>query len=402
MPEGNEIWYFSPSDTVRTDVDNVKQTWWWQLVEKGGFKLGENESYSGATISYRDYDGADYRARSFITRLPRAGSPDILLIFGATNDSWAGVPVGEYDFSLQAPDSLLYTFRPAMCRLASEAIDRYPGTQIYFVINSELRLEIVESIKTVCDHYALPYIQLENIDKKRGHPTRKGMKSIADQIGRRISKAKFDASDYANYKHYAATNNDLKKQEKGRCRVVLMGNSITDFWPERGGKLFREHPEIVGRGISGQTSWQFLLRFRKDVVELRPEVVVINYGTNDIAENSGPYDEDTTFGNICSMVDIARANSIKVVLASCLPAEGFSWRPQVKDAMDKIKSLNERVKAYAQKEKIPYVDYFSAMVSGDGRAMNPEYANETPAVHPNEKGYDVMAGILLKNLKKMR
>ncbi len=206
-----------------------------------------------------------------------------------------------------------------------------------------------------------------------------------------------DAPDYANYKRYREANSALAR-DSAKVRVVLMGNSITDFWPGRAPAMFERNPDIIGRGIAGQTSWQFLLRFRQDVVDLNPEIVVINYGTNDIAENSGPYNEDTTFANVCSMVDIARANGIKVVLASCLPAEGFSWRPEIKDAMPKIISLNNRVREFADSHGIPYVDYFNALVNPEKTAMDPKYADENPAVHPNLAGYTVMEQILLPYL----
>ena len=209
-----------------------------------------------------------------------------------------------------------------------------------------------------------------------------------------------NAPQFANFQRYAADNALLPESREGR--IILMGNSITDFWPQRGPHLFEMHPEIIGRGIAGQTSFQFLLRFRQDVVDLNPEAVVINYGTNDIAENSGPYSEDLTFGNVKSMVDIARANGIKVILASCLPAEGFSWRPEIKDAMPKIKSLNARVKAYAESEGIPFVDYFSALVNSEGTAMDPKYADETPAVHPNRAGYDVMEKLLIEAINEIQ
>lgn len=205
-----------------------------------------------------------------------------------------------------------------------------------------------------------------------------------------------NAVDFANLQRYGEANRQLAQAPK----VVLMGNSITDFWPERGSHLFETHPEIVGRGIAGQTSFQFLLRFRQDVVDLHPEIVVINYGTNDIAQNAGPYNEDVTFGNVLSMVDIARANGIKVVLASCLPAEGFSWRPELSGAMDKIRSLNARVKSYAAENAVPYVDYFSALVNDEGTAMKAEYADESPAVHPNALGYSIMEALLLEALDK--
>ena len=212
-----------------------------------------------------------------------------------------------------------------------------------------------------------------------------------------IAKAT-DAMEFANFNRYASANAELTEKPK----VVLMGNSITDFWPSRGSHLFEAHPEFTGRGIAGQTSFQFLLRFREDVVNLDPEIVVINYGTNDIALNSGAYDEDITFGNVLSMVDIAKANGIKVVLASCLPAEGFSWRPEVTDAMDKIRKLNARVRAYAEANGIPYADYFSALINDEGTAMNPEYADEKPAVHPNAVGYGVMEEILLSALEEVK
>lgn len=207
--------------------------------------------------------------------------------------------------------------------------------------------------------------------------------------------------DFANWKRYATQNKELGAPAKGEKRVVLFGNSITDGWPGARPKFFEKN-KLIGRGIGGQTSYQFLLRFREDVINLQPKVVVINYGTNDIAENTGDYDEDLTFGNVVSMVELARYNKIKVILTSCLPAGGFSWRPSVTDSMEKIRSLNERVKTYAEANKIPYVDYFSAMVAEDGSGMKPELASDTPGVHPNVKGYEVMEKLLLPEIKKAR
>jgi lysophospholipase L1-like esterase len=180
-----------------------------------------------------------------------------------------------------------------------------------------------------------------------------------------------------------------------------MGNSITDGWPHTRPDFFKNN-NLIGRGIGGQTSYQFLLRFREDVINLQPKVVVINYGTNDIAENTGPYDEDLTYGNVLSMVELARYHKCKVILTSCLPAGGFSWRPAITDGMDKISSLNARVKAYAEANKIPYVDYFNAMLNEDGTAMNPELANDNPGVHPNAAGYAIMESLLLPVIKKLR
>lgn len=207
---------------------------------------------------------------------------------------------------------------------------------------------------------------------------------------------------FANFGRYGQANVELGAPAKKAKRVVLMGNSITDGWPGTSPQFFKDHPYIIGRGISGQTSYQFLLRFRQDVLDLKPKVVVINYGTNDIALNTGPYDEDKTFGNVVNMVELARYNKIKVVLASCLPAGGFGWRPEVTDAMAKVRHLNARVQEYAKKNKIPYVDYFSAMVSTDGSEMNPAYAKDKPGIHPNAEGYAVMESLLLPVIEKLR
>lgn len=207
--------------------------------------------------------------------------------------------------------------------------------------------------------------------------------------------------EFGNWKRYAKANKELGAPAKGEKRVVLMGNSITDGWPHTRPDFFKNN-NLIGRGIGGQTSYQFLLRFREDVINLQPKVVVINYGTNDIAENTGPYDEDLTYGNVLSMVELARYHKCKVILTSCLPAGGFSWRPAITDGMDKIRSLNARVKAYAEANKIPYVDYFNAMLNEDGTAMNPELANDNPGVHPNAAGYAIMESLLLPVIKKLR
>ena len=207
--------------------------------------------------------------------------------------------------------------------------------------------------------------------------------------------------EFGNWKRYAKANKELGDPAKGEKRVVLMGNSITDGWPHTRPDFFKNN-NLIGRGIGGQTSYQFLLRFREDVINLQPKVVVINYGTNDIAENTGPYDEDLTYGNVLSMVELARYHKCKVILTSCLPAGGFSWRPAITDGMDKIRSLNARVKAYAEANKIPYVDYFNAMLNEDGTAMKAELANDNPGVHPNAAGYAIMESLLLPVIKKLR
>ena len=181
MPATNELWYYGKNGEQKTDVKNVRQTWWHQVIRENGWRLSINNSYSGATISYSGYDGNDYSARSFNTRMDNLGQPDIIFIFGATNDSWAGSPIGDYKYEgITKAD--LYQFRPALAHMLQWMTDRYINTEIYFLLNNELREEINSSVKTICKYYAVPVIELKDIDKISGHPSVKGMRQIADQV----------------------------------------------------------------------------------------------------------------------------------------------------------------------------------------------------------------------------
>lgn len=180
-PATNELWYYAQGERGRTDVMDVSQTWWHQLIANQGWKLCVNNSYSGATISYTGYSGNDYSARSFLTRMKDLGCPDIIFIFGATNDSWAGSPIGEYQYDNLAKANL-WNFRPAMALMLDWMTKRYLGADIYFILNDGLRAEINESVKTICQHYGVKCIELGGIDKQSGHPSVKGMKQIAEQV----------------------------------------------------------------------------------------------------------------------------------------------------------------------------------------------------------------------------
>ena len=198
-------------------------------------------------------------------------------------------------------------------------------------------------------------------------------------------------NDWARLGRYANANKELSVPAKKENRVVFMGNSITEGWVEIRPDFFNENG-YIGRGIGGQTSYQFVVRFRPDVINLKPKLVVINAGTNDVAENTGPFDLQTTFGNIVSMVELAKANKIKVILTSVLPAAKFSWNKGITDAPDKIEALNALIKEYAKKHKIPYVDYYNPMVTGPERALNPAYSKD--GVHPTAEGYEVMEALI--------
>ena len=184
-PETNEMWYYAQGERGRTDVLDVRQTWWHQLIKNKGWKLCVNNFYSGSTISYSGYSGNDYSQRSFLTRMKDLGCPDVIFIFGATNDSWAGAPIGDYQYE-QLHKANFWTFRPAMARMLEWMTARYVGADIYFLLNDGLKDEINQSVKTICEHYGVQCIELHDIDKQSGHPSVKGMQQIAEQVAAAI------------------------------------------------------------------------------------------------------------------------------------------------------------------------------------------------------------------------
>lgn len=212
------------------------------------------------------------------------------------------------------------------------------------------------------------------------------------------SNAQADDRDWGNLQRYAKENAEVKQWPEERRRVVFMGNSITENWAAMRPSFFSDNG-YVGRGISGQTSYQFVVRFRQDVVYLKPQIVVINVATNDVAENTGPYNEDNTFANIETMVDLARANGIKVILTSTLPAAKFRWNPRITDAAEKIARLNDRICEYAALNGIPFVDYYTQMVTGSDHRLNPAYSKD--GVHPTVAGYEVMEPLIQAEIERL-
>lgn len=186
QPDTNWVWYFDPAKTMNTDVTSVRETWWHQYIKQHGYRLCVNNSFSGSTICNSGYkrgnpDFADYSDRSFVTRMNNLGCPDIIFIFGGTNDAWAGSPIGEYKYADWTKEDL-FAFRPAMAKMLAYMLDRYPNVDIYFMLNDGLQEEINESVKTICEHYQVPCIVLKGIDKSNGHPSVKGMTQIREQV----------------------------------------------------------------------------------------------------------------------------------------------------------------------------------------------------------------------------
>ena len=177
----NAVWYFQGKQK-KTDVTDVEQTWWHMLLKEKGWKLECNNSFSGSTICYTGYRKEDSQNRSFHNRLRYLGSPDIILVFGATNDCWAKSPIGDYKYSDWTKKDL-YSFRPAMAAMCDGLKKRYPNVDIYFIMNCDLTETITTSCRTICNHYGIPMIELHDVDKINGHPSIKGMKTIAEQVG---------------------------------------------------------------------------------------------------------------------------------------------------------------------------------------------------------------------------
>jgi lysophospholipase L1-like esterase len=191
------------------------------------------------------------------------------------------------------------------------------------------------------------------------------------------------AQDWPGLCRYRAANDKLRSSGES-SRVVFMGDSITENWSLADPQFFEKG--VVNRGIGGQTTPQMLVRFRSDVIALKPQTVHIMAGTNDVAGNTGPTTAQDVKNNIVSMVELARANGIRVVLGSIPPAATFNWRPDI-DPVPQIKALNAWLREYAIQNRLEYIDYYSALAGPSGE-LRRELGND--GVHPNRDGYRVM------------
>ena len=211
-----------------------------------------------------------------------------------------------------------------------------------------------------------------------------------------MNLSELHTQDWPNLNKYKSQNEQLKSSKNTENRVVFMGNSITELW-------LNIHPEFfngknyINRGISGQTTPQMLIRFRQDVIDLSPRIVVILAGINDIAENTGPSSIEMIENNIISMVELAKSNNIQVILCSVLPAEKFPWSRKINPA-EIVVNLNQKIRDYAKKNNIMYVDYFSEMANKNN-GMKEGLAND--GIHPNKSGYLIMEPLLQKAINQL-
>ena len=197
-----------------------------------------------------------------------------------------------------------------------------------------------------------------------------------------------DNLDWPDLSKYKKENHELRLQSNPGRRVVFMGDSITEGWSALYPNFF-QNKNYINRGISGQTTPQMLVRFRADVIDLKPSAVAILAGTNDIAENTGPSNVKMITDNIFSMADLADAHKIKVILCSVLPVYKYPWKT-ILDPPSFIYEVNTMLKDYCLNKNYKYIDYFSQMVN-EKKGLDESLSED--GVHPNEKGYKIMSRV---------
>ena len=228
---------------------------------------------------------------------------------------------------------------------------------------------------------------------KKLHPTAMELRfSEAELEGFKKRREEQLMTDWAQLTRYADDDKKLPALAAGEKRVVFLGNSITENWVRFDSAFFAEN-KYVGRGISGQTTTQTLVRFRQDVLNVNPSVLILLLGTNDIAQNTGPMTFDQSIGNIASMVELAQARKIKVIIGSVLPAKQFGWRIEIEQVPEKIVQFNALLKDYAAKSGCQYVDFHAAL-RDENNGMSPDIADD--GVHPTLKGYKIMEPLIEK------
>ncbi|MDN3547268.1 SGNH/GDSL hydrolase family protein [Mucilaginibacter aquaedulcis] len=201
--------------------------------------------------------------------------------------------------------------------------------------------------------------------------------------------------DWAALSHYANENKALGDPKPGEKRVVFLGSSIFEFWKAKVPEFFNGRP-YLDRGISGQISPQLLIRFRQDVIDLKPKAVIILAGSNDISGNTGHVTNERIMDNIKSMVELAKLHQIKVILCAYLPVFDYPWRKGIEPA-PKIMALNKLIKAYAAENNLILLDYFTPFAD-ERNGQKAELT--TDGVHPNVAGYKVMAGVTEQAISK--
>ena len=228
-PEGYNPFY----PDAHNDVTRVDQTWWDLYIKTMGYQLEKNNSWGGTTICGTGYFKRDVSASNFISRVEMLGDPDIIFLFGGTNDAWARSPIGEYQYADWTKEDCM-SFRPALACLLDKLQKTYPKATIYSLLNSELREEINESMREVCRHYGVQLIELKDIEKQNGHPSIQGMKSICQQIIAATGYPQPDLS-FELWPDGAPSDNGLRGEEKDYGNHVsnVTRPTLSVFLPEK-------------------------------------------------------------------------------------------------------------------------------------------------------------------------
>ncbi len=203
-------------------------------------------------------------------------------------------------------------------------------------------------------------------------------------------------TDWAYLGRYAKENSELEVLKPNEKRVIFLGSSRIENWKKNNKDFFDKNPNYINRGVSGQTSPQMLLRFREDVIKLKPAVVVFSGGSNDIAQNTGVTTLEAIAGNVEAMILLAKANGIKFIMSAEMPTNVYPWNPKIKPA-EQIIELNKLYKALADKYKLPYVDTYSLLVD-EQKGLKKEYQQDP--VHPNQTGYKAIEPLIQKAINE--
>lgn len=245
--------------------------------------------------------------------------------------------------------------------------------------------------------YALLALSLCHAQTTTPAPPATTQTAPAPDLQKQLDRDERVLHDYANLARYRDDNAKLPPPAAGENRVVFMGDSITDGWGRNAGTTFFPGKPYVNRGISGQVTSQMLLRFRQDVIDLKPKAVVILAGTNDIGGNMGPAPNEVIEENLASMADLARANNIRIVLASLTPVCDYHQPQTAKRPPDRILAINAWIKSYAADHNIVFLDYYPSMIDDKGM-FRAELTGD--GLHPNATGYDTMGPLAEAAIQK--
>ena len=196
--------------------------------------------------------------------------------------------------------------------------------------------------------------------------------------------------DWPNLGRYRAENEKLKTSGTDKIKTIFIGDSITEGWSLNDPEFFSRN-NFVNRGVGGQTSPQMLIRFKPDAVNLKPKMIIINAGTNDIAANTGPASPEMIIDNICSMAEIGLKNDIRIALSTILPVYKYPWNEKVTNVPDRISKVNTALQKYSEKHSLIFIDFFKSMVN-EQRGLKSAYGVD--GVHPTKQGYEEMSNVI--------